>query len=93
MLAGGEYAANLQSGAGVNENILGGSEVIRLIRNDFEYEAGAGIEFYFQYFKFGLEAKISEGTRNLLIPDNSVYTQSLESLKSQVFLVSITFEG
>jgi hypothetical protein len=93
VLGGGKYVTDLASQRNVNESLLGGNEVIRLIRNDFSYEAGAGIEFYLPYFKFGLEIKLSEGLRNLLIKDSTVYTQSLEYLKSRVFLVSLTFEG
>jgi len=93
IMAGGKYITDLASQRSVNESLLGGNEVVRLIRNDYAYEAGAGVEFYLPYFKFGLELKLSEGIRNLLIKDNTVYTQSLEYLKSKVFLVSLTFEG
>jgi len=93
VIGGIKFITDLASQKNVNENLLGGDEVVRLIRDDYAYEAGAGIEFYLPYFKFGLEFKLSEGVRNLLIPDNTVYTQSLEYLRSQVFLVSFTFEG
>lgn len=93
VLAGGKYITDLASQKNVNEGLLGGNEVIRLIRNDFAYEAGAGVEFYLPYFKFGLEGKLSMGFRNILIKDNTVFTQSLEYLKSKVFLLSFTFEG
>jgi hypothetical protein len=93
VLAGFKYVTDLASQASVNESLLGGNEVIRLRRNDYSYEAGGGIEFYLPYFKFGLELKLSQGVRNLLIPDNTVYTQSLEYLKSKVWLLSFTFEG
>ena len=93
VLAGGKYVTDLASQRNVNENLLGGNEVVRLIRNDYAYEAGAGVEFYLPYFKFGIEGKLSMGLRNLLIKDSTVYTQSLEYLKSKVFLLSLTFEG
>lgn len=93
VLAGGKYITDMASQKNVNESLLGGNEVVRLIRNDFAYEAGAGVEFYLPYFKFGIEGKLSQGLRNLLIKDSTVYTQSLEYLKSRVFLISLTFEG
>jgi hypothetical protein len=37
--------------------------------------------------------KLSMGVRNLLARDTSVYTESLETLRSKVFLISFTFEG
>jgi len=94
VMAGGKYITDLASQRSVNESLLGANnEVVRLIRNDYAYEAGAGAEFYLPYFKFGIELKLSQGLRNLLIKDNTVFTQSLEYLKSKVFLVSLTFEG
>jgi hypothetical protein len=93
VLAGVKYITDLASQKNVDENLVGPNEVVRLIRNDYAYEAGAGIEFYLPYFKFGLEFKLSRGVRNLLIKDNTVYTQSIESLKSEVYLLSLTFEG
>ncbi len=93
VLAGVKYITDLASQKNVDESLLGVNEVVRIIRNDYAYEAGAGIEFYLPYFKFGLEFKLSRGVRNLLIKDNTVYTQSIESLKSEVYLLSFTFEG
>jgi len=93
VMAGVKYITDLASQKNVDESLLGVNEVVRIIRNDYAYEAGAGIEFYLPYFKFGVEFKLSRGVRNLLIKDNSVFTQSIESLKSEVYLLSFTFEG
>jgi hypothetical protein len=93
VLAGAKYITDLASQTGVNQQLAGVNATVRIIRNDYAYEAGAGLQFFLPYFKFGIELKMSQGIRNLFIKDNTVYTQSLESLTSQVFLVSFTFEG
>jgi len=93
VLGGVKYAKDLFSQKDVNQQLAGANATIRLLPNDWYYEAGGGIEFYLQFFKFGLELKVSQGTRNLIVPDNSVYTQSIQSLKSKTYLLSFTFEG
>jgi hypothetical protein len=65
---------------------------IRLKKNDFMYEFGAGIDIYFQYFKFSPEVKYSLGLRNMLEPSNNVYSNSLKGLNSRVLMLSFTFE-
>jgi hypothetical protein len=93
VLCGVKYAADLASQSNVNQQLAGANATVRIIRNDYEYEAGSGVQFFFPYFKFGIEMKLSQGIRNLLIRDDSMYTQSLESLKSKVWLFALTFEG
>lgn len=93
VLAGGKFARDLASQKDVNQQLAGAKATVRILPNDWYYEAGGGIEFYLPYFKFGLELKVSQGLRNLIIPDNSVYTESINALKSKTYLLSFTFEG
>lgn len=93
VIAGGKYAKDLISQKDVNQQLAGPHATVRLLPNDFYYEAGGGIEFYLQYFKFGIELKVSQGLRNLIIPDNTVYTESIQALYSKTYLLSLTFEG
>jgi len=93
VIAGGKFARDLFSQKDVNQELAGVNATVRLLPNDWYYEAGGGIEFYLPYFKFGLELKVSQGTRNLIVPDNTIYTQSIQSLKSKTYLLSFTFEG
>jgi hypothetical protein len=93
VLAGGKFARDLASQKDVNQQLAGAKATVRIQPNDWYYEAGGGIEFYLPYFKFGLELKVSQGLRNLLIRDNSVYTESLNGLYSKTYLLSFTFEG
>jgi hypothetical protein len=68
-------------------------QIVKLKRDDFFYEGGAGAEFYLQYFKFAIEAKVSMGVRNMLVKDNTIFSTSIDKLKSKILTISITFEG
>lgn len=92
ILGGGGYSLDLASKRKV-QNTTGTDAIVKLKRDDFSYEFGAGAEFYLEYFKFAIEGKMSVGTTNLLIKDNTIYSNSVDKLNSKVFLVSITFEG
>jgi hypothetical protein len=93
VIGGMKFARDLASQKDVDQQLAGSRATIRLQPNDWYYEAGGGIEFYLPYFKFGLELKVSQGLRNLIIPDNTIYTESIHELKSKTYLLSFTFEG
>lgn len=70
---------------------------IRLRKADLYYEVGAGIDFYLPYFKLTIEAKMSNGLRDILVHDephpyHPEYVNSIESLKSQMWILSFHFE-
>lgn len=92
LLAGGGYSLDLASKR-KTVNTTGTDAIVKLKRDDFFYEVGAGAEFYLQYFKFAIEGKLTMGTKNLLIKDNSIYSNPIDKLNSKIFLISITFEG
>ncbi len=94
ILAGGGYSLDLASKRKVdNDGVALNDQIVKLKRDDFFYEGGAGAEFYLQYFKFAIEAKVSMGARNMLIKDNTIFSNSIEKLRTKVFTISITFEG
>ena len=68
-------------------------QIVKLQRDDYSYEVGAGAEFFLEYFKFAIECKLTMGTKNLLIKDNTIYSDSVDKLNSKIFLISLTFEG
>lgn len=69
---------------------------MRLKRADFYYEVGAGIDFYLPYFKLTIEAKMSNGLRDVLVhePDDRYpeYVSSIQSMRSQIWVLSFHFE-
>jgi hypothetical protein len=67
-------------------------EGIRIKRNDISFEIGTGFDFYTNFFKFGVELKMSYGLGNIIEADEYIYSSSVESLKNKVFQISFTFE-
>lgn len=69
---------------------------LRLNRADLYYEAGAGIDIYLPYFKLTIEAKMSNGLRDILVhepaPGYPQYANSIESMRSQIWVLSFHFE-
>lgn len=92
MIGGFRYTLDLASQKDARNNIPG-QEIIKLYNHDFGFEAGAGLDFFLPYFKFGIELRTGLGVRNLLVPDETIYSRSLDQLRSKVFLIALTFEG
>lgn len=89
VLAGGRFSNDMISQAKVREK---DPDIIKLKRQDYGYEVGLGADFYMPYFKFSPEIKMFTGIPNLLVQENTVYANSLQSLKSKLFFVSFYFE-
>ncbi len=67
--------------------------IIRLNTSDFRYTTGVGFDFYMRYVKFAIELKMSFGILDLKVPDEDLYTRSMEYLNTRTFMLSFTFEG
>ncbi len=93
ILAGAGYSLDLASKRKVVNNTNPNEQIVKLKRDDFSYEMGVGSEFYFMYFKFAIEAKLSIGMQNVLVKDNTIFSNSIDKLNSKMLLFSITFEG
>jgi hypothetical protein len=95
MVGGAKYTLDLASQKDVrNGDLPLSQQVVKLAKNDFAVQAGAGVDFFLPYFKFGIELKTSLGIRNMLVPDSSsILSSTIDRLNSRVFLVSFTFEG
>jgi len=89
VISGGTYSIDLASAKKDQAN----ADVVRLKQTDYYFDAGGGVDFYFPYFKFAIELKMSTGLNNILIKDNTEFTTPINKLNSHVFLFSITFEG
>lgn len=66
---------------------------IRLTPNVLSYELGFGTEFFLQYFKFAVEAKMSYGMNNVIRFDNSQFTTSMNSMRPNMLSITLLFEG
>ena len=65
---------------------------VKLNRFDIYGEIGVGFDFYFEWFKFGTEIKMSYGALNMIKKENNIYTEGLDNLRSKIFQLTFTFE-
>ncbi len=97
VIGGGGYTLDLSSRKKAGSGSAGGAnqldDNVKILRDDFFYSAGAGTDFYLKYFKLGLEVKLLIGTKNLMKVENSVFTNSIDKIRSRMVVFSITFEG
>lgn len=89
VLGGFKYGIDMVSQAKVKAE---DPDVIKLSRKDYGYEIGVGFDFYMTYFKFSPEIKMFTGLRNLIVPENTIFSSPIEALYSKTFTVSFTFE-
>lgn len=65
---------------------------------DVALDFGVGSDFYFDFFRFGLEARISIGMMDILWHDrpagdyNPNYINAIDRLTSNMFIISLNFE-
>ena len=91
-LLGGKYTIDLQSQEKVDQS-LGPNAILKTRKIDYALEVGAGCDFFFRYFKLGVEAKKALGLRNALVRDFSKFDTPLTGLWTRLFMLSITIEG
>ncbi len=93
IFGGGKFVYDLSSDATKRSKALTDDlSNVALNHKDLYGEFGAGFDFYFEWFKMGVEAKMSYGLRDVLFRDNSMYTKGVTRLNSKIFQLSITFE-
>ena len=88
VLGGFTYMVDLVSQANVENE----EQLVKLKRNDYGYSIGFGMDLYLPLFKFAPEIKMFQGIPNQIVTDPSVYTTTIESLKTRIFSLSLTFE-
>ncbi len=52
-----------------------------------------GFDFYMRYVKFAIELKMSFGITDLKVPDDDLYTRSVDFINTRTFMLGFTFEG
>ncbi len=68
--------------------------LVKIAPTDFQVEYGAGIQFFFPYFIFSPEIKVSQGLNNVLIYNDKLQQSTvLEKVMSRTFTLSLHFEG
>jgi hypothetical protein len=66
--------------------------IVALTPNTFSYDVGCGLDFYFEFFKFSPEIKISNSFVNALVPDPYFYASSLKNISPKLVQFSLHFE-
>ena len=89
VIGGLKYSMDIASQDKIDDD---GQEIVKLKKNDLMGEVGFGLDFYLEYFKFSPQIKLSYGLLNLLSKDKSIYTQSLNRLSTNSWMLSFTFE-
>jgi len=91
VLVGWQYSLDLQSQQDAAQDLL--NPFIKIQKNDYQGQVGAGLEFFAPYFKFGLEIKYSRGFNSPFIQDNTEPSNPINRLYNEVLWVSFIFEG
>ncbi|RZK43471.1 MAG: PorT family protein [Hymenobacter sp.] len=65
---------------------------ITVNKNDLLLEYGFGFDLFYPYFKFGPELRFSHGLRNILQPGNNLYSNSLQSLRTNTVTLYLNIE-
>ncbi|MEZ5082095.1 MAG: porin family protein [Bacteroidales bacterium] len=65
---------------------------VKINATDVYGEIGVGFDFYFEWFKFGTEIKMSYGILDILKKEDNIYTDGIDSMRSKIFQLSFTFE-
>lgn len=94
IIGGAAYSLDLASKADADNNSTNPNDIlVKLAKNDFMGQIGFGTDFYLEYFKFGIELKMSYGLKDFHINEDNMFSNPIEKLKSKMFLLSFTFEG
>jgi hypothetical protein len=90
VIAGVKYTYDVASDSRTRQS----ANLVKIAPTDFQFEYGTGIQFFFPYFIFSPEFKVSHGLNNMLIyNDNLLRSRVLENVLSRTFTLSLHFEG
>ena len=89
-LGGISYSIDMAAAKRIHQSANNG--VVKTLTHDAELQVGAGFDFYTNYFKLGIEAKMLYGLNNLLINEGDIYSGGIHCLHSKVFMLSFIFE-
>lgn len=90
VIAGVKYSFDVASDSRTRQ----AAGLVKIAPTDFQIEYGAGIQFFFPYFIFSPEFKISQGLNNVLIYNDRLEQSTiLEKVLSRTFTISMHFEG
>src|SRR5690554_2456359 len=86
VIGGAQYTLDLQSKENTAQSF--GDPFIKIYRDDFQYQVGGGVDFFFAFFKFSIELKLSHGFKQALIQDHTRVSEPINKLYNRVWLLS-----
>lgn len=91
VLFGGQYSVDLQSQQDATQSFV--DPFLKMKKNDWLGQVGAGMEFFAPYFKFGIELKYSHSFMDGFIQDNTEVSRPINKMYNRGWLLSFIFEG
>lgn len=90
LVAGVKYVFDVASDSRTRQ----AADLIKISPTDFQFEYGAGVQFFFPYFIFSPEFKMSHGLNNVLLYNDRLQQSTvLEKILSRTFTITLYFEG
>jgi len=94
VVAGGRFGLDMASNKDVqNATAPLKDQIVKITKADYGIEVGGGFDFFLEYFKFGIEVKLSTGFKNVLIQENTKFSTPIQQLRTRMWSLSFTFEG
>ena len=91
VVGGAQYSIDLATRS--KKRTDGDQIKMKLTAGDLQAQVGVGIDFYLEFFKFAIEAKMSYGMLDMLKHENTMHANSIKYLRSKTFHISFLFEG
>ncbi len=92
LVGGGKYVIDLASNENVDNSTLN-EPIVKTASSFMAAEFGIGTDFFLPYFKFSIEGKMSYGISNILIRDNTIFSNPIDRMLPKMFILSLHFEG
>lgn len=90
VLAGATYRFDFTSDVDTDRSDT--RPIVALYPNTFSYDVGFGFDFYYDFFKFSPEIKLSNGLGNQKVPDNFLFAGSLGRISPKMVQFSLIFQ-
>lgn len=90
VIAGGRMSYDFASTIKKNRGLQ--NPVVSLVPLTYGWEAGFGLDMYFEYFKFSPEIKICNSFGNSMYRDGYIFTNVIDGLAPQLLQFSFHFE-
>lgn len=90
VIGGGRISYDFASTIDKNRGLQ--NPVVSLIPFTYGWEAGFGLDMYFEYFKFSPEIKLCSTLNNAMYKDGYIFTDYIDKLNPQLIQISLHFE-